>query len=266
MDRAFKILKYSLLFIALTLTTQVGGFCLLLALILNRWLYFKKKLNQFLLFIFTYLLVTLLLVPKLAPFFGREKVCTNNQVTATNWLTVLLNRNYVTPQLNTILQKIAIDLKQKDIHISFLDGNFPFTDGFPLFPHLSHKDGKKIDISFIYQNPDGTISNQQKSISGYGVFEEPSPAEFNQIEWCKNRGYFQYDFPKYLTFGEIHKDLIFSEEANKILIQKIVDQPEIEKVFIEPHLKHRLKLNSPKIKYHGCRAVRHDDHIHLQVK
>ena len=40
----------------------------------------------------------------------------------------------------------------------------------------------------------------------------------------------------------------------------------IEKVFIEPHLKTRLNLTSNKIRFHGCQAVRHDDHIHLQVK
>ncbi|MFT5619364.1 MAG: hypothetical protein ACI85I_002607, partial [Arenicella sp.] len=38
------------------------------------------------------------------------------------------------------------------------------------------------------------------------------------------------------------------------------------KVFIEPHLKTRLGLeNYSKIRFHGCQAVRHDDHIHVQL-
>jgi hypothetical protein len=32
----------------------------------------------------------------------------------------------------------------------YLDGNFPFLNGFPLLPHLSHSDGRKLDIAFYY--------------------------------------------------------------------------------------------------------------------
>ena len=40
----------------------------------------------------------------------------------------------------------------------------------------------------------------------------------------------------------------------------------IKKIFIEPHLKTRWGLkNYQKIRYHGCHAVRHDDHIHVQL-
>ncbi len=34
----------------------------------------------------------------------------------------------------------------------------------------------------------------------------------------------------------------------------------------KPHLKTRLKLSSAKIRFHGCQAVRHDDHIHVQLR
>ena len=33
-----------------------------------------------------------------------------------------------------------------------------------------------------------------------------------------------------------------------------------------PHLKARLGLNSNKVRFHGCHAVRHDDHFHVQLK
>jgi hypothetical protein len=42
--------------------------------------------------------------------------------------------------------------------------------------------------------------------------------------------------------------------------------PSIEKVFIEPHLKNRLQLTSPKVRFQGCHAARHDDHVHVQVR
>ena len=67
-------------------------------------------------------------------------------------MTNLMNRNYVRPELNTSLQKIGEGLskKHKGIQVVYLDANFPFINKFPLLPHLSHNDGKKIDLSFIY--------------------------------------------------------------------------------------------------------------------
>jgi hypothetical protein len=59
---------------------------------------------------------------------------------------------------------------------------------------------------------------------------------------------------------------MFSENATKQLILEIVKEKNVSKLFIEPHLKHRMGLFNSKIRYHGCQAVRHDDHIHFQIK
>lgn len=131
---------------------------------------------------------------------------------------------------------------------------------------MSHNDGKKIDISLIYETKKGIITSKQKSISGYGVFVNPKTNEYNQIEICKEKGYFYYDDKKYLTFGKINRDLIFFKKGTKKLIEKLLSHKDLSKLFIEPHLKKRMNLKSPKIKYHGCQAVRHDDHIHIQSK
>ena len=40
----------------------------------------------------------------------------------------------------------------------------------------------------------------------------------------------------------------------------------VERVFVEPHLVRRLAVASPLIGFQGCRAARHDDHIHFQVR
>ncbi len=158
------------------------------------------------------------------------------------------------------------DLQDKLGHVNYLDANFPFIDKFPLLPHLSHNDGKKLDLSLAYETSEGSISAKQKSRSGYGVFEGPKSNEQNQIAKCKDAGYFQYDYPKYLTFGRINNDLQFSEKGTRILIETILKSDIIEKVFIEPHLKNRMGIKHPKIRYHGCGSVRHDDHIHIQLK
>jgi hypothetical protein len=40
----------------------------------------------------------------------------------------------------------------------------------------------------------------------------------------------------------------------------------IERIFIEPYLAVRLGVSSPLLGFQGCRAARHDDHIHIQIK
>ena len=189
-------------------------------------------------------------------------------ISPTIYMTILLNRNYVKPELNDLLIRTAEELASinEDVKISYLGANFPFIDGFPLLPHLSHNDGKKIDISLIYETDGGDISQLQKSRIGYGLFVEPTPTEFNQNVVCKKAGYFQYDFPKYLTLGSINSEIKFSNKGTKSLMLKILQQANLGKVFIESHLKIRMKLVDSKIRFHGCGAVRHDDQIHIQLK
>jgi hypothetical protein len=40
----------------------------------------------------------------------------------------------------------------------------------------------------------------------------------------------------------------------------------VERIFIEPYLAARLGVSSPVLGFQGCRAARHDDHIHIQIK
>jgi hypothetical protein len=250
----------------LTVITQIGGVLLIISLLSAKYIKFTIKYKSFVVFLITYFLATFLIVPLLAPLFGREKVIFSDKVKPTNYMTIFLNRNYVRPKLNKLLLQVSNDLENTAIQINYLDANFPFINKFPLLPHLSHNDGKKIDISLVYQTENGKISKKQRSRSGYGVFVVPRKEEYNQIKTCLNKGYFQYDYPKYLTLGKINRNLVFSKKGTKILIKSILKQKELGKLFIEPHLKTRMSLQHKKIRYHGCRAVRHDDHIHIQLK
>jgi len=261
----FKLTKHLFLFFILTVITQVGGIVYLVFIFLKKKLQVNSKLKSLLLYIVLYLFTSLIIVPFSAPFFGREPILHQQNIKPTNYLTVLLNRNYVKPQLNKLLQKTAKGLKNTGIEIRYLDANFPFINKFPLLPHLSHNDGRKIDLSFVYQDKSGKITTRQKSNSGYGVFESPKNNEINQINTCLNKGYWQYSYAKYMTFGTINSDLILSKKGTKKLIKTLLRQKETQKIFMEPHLKQRLHLTNKKIRYHGCQAVRHDDHIHLQI-
>ena len=208
----------------------------------NKWKS-SLKLKAFITFLGLYLCATFLIVPCIAPIFGREKVKHSEKIKPTNFMTVFLNRNYVRPELNKLLSRAEKQLENTTIEIHYLDANFPFINQFPLLPHLSHNDGKKIDLSLIYETKNGEISSKQKSVSGYGVFEHPKPNEFNQIKKCLSSGFFQYDYPKYVTFGKINEDLIFSKKGNKKLINSLINQNGLGKIFIEPHLKNRLNIH-----------------------
>lgn len=261
--KLLKITLFVIIVTLLTLVTQVGGILFLVSILFFRKTIRYKFLYQSLLFILLYLVSTFFVIPNGAMFFGRERITNSKNIAPTNFMTELLNRNYVRSELNIMLQELAHKLPE-GVELKFLDANFPFFDGFPLLPHLSHNDGKKLDLSFIYEDKYGIVSNLKKSNSGYGIFEYTGG--INQNDICKQNGYYQYDFPKYLTFGRINPDLVFSEKYNKILIESLLESNKIEKIFIEPHLKARLYLTDSRIRFQGCRSVRHDDHIHVQIK
>nr|WP_321406638.1 hypothetical protein [uncultured Carboxylicivirga sp.] len=268
MKTALKFLFHFILFGLLTILTQIGGFVYLASLFIAKKIKKKVWYKTSGVFILTYTVFTFLFVPFFASLNGRQRVISNANVEAVNLLTVWLNRNYVAVDMNKCISEISLELNKlnPDIKLRYLDACFPFFDGFPLLPHLSHNDGKKIDFSLVYEDESGKIINKSKSNSGYGVFEDPKTNEYNQANVCLKQGYFKYDFPKYLTLGQKNADLHFSEKGTSDLMQVILLNKGIEKVFIEPHLKSRLGIIDSRVRFQGCKSVRHDDHIHIQIK
>lgn len=257
-----------LIFIFLTVISQIGGLVYIISelpLKRNSNLYRLKKL---LLFISLYFLATFFIVPDVAIYFNRQPIIENHRIQAHTWITKLLNRNYVDSSFQPVIQKIATDFQSshQGIKLIYLDANFPFFNGFPLFPHLSHDDGKKLDISFIYTTSKRFLTNKKPTVSGYGFYETPKKSEFNQTSECLQRGHIQYDITKYITLGTLNKELQLSVKATKDLLLSITKQKQVSTVFIEPHLKERLNLHGHKFRFHGCHAVRHDDHIHIQIQ
>jgi hypothetical protein len=60
-------------------------------------------------------------------------------------------------------------------------------------------------------------------------------------------------------------DLVLDKARNRDLLRMLAAQPDIGKILIEPHLKQSFGVAHPKIRFQGCRAARHDDHIHIQL-
>jgi len=264
-----KIIVHVLLVSILTLLTQVGGVLWILNFGYFKWSKKQKsQLTKFGSYLMLYLLATFLLVPTFAKLNGRVPlpISKSGNLIPHNYITPILNRHYVKPRLKNQLLDIANQThsNNKQLKVSYLDANFPFINGFPLLPHLSHSDGRKVDLSFYYTK-NKKAGNLKPSNSGYGKFVEPFKSEFNQTEKCISRGYWQYDFTKFITLGS-RSDLEFDSNNTKSLVNLIVRNPLTQKILIEPHLKKRMKLSHDKIRFQGCHAVRHDDHIHHQIK
>lgn len=175
----------------------------------------------------------------------------------------------MTPNLLSSLEQTAAGMQMAypESVITYLDANFPFINGFPMLPHLSHNNGKKLDLAFFYNEKKSgeALNHYSPSWIGYGVFEEPKGKEVNTPEFCRAHGYFQYSILSWIT-SQSQSDLVdFDNKRTQFLIRLFVADSNVKKIFIEPHLKQRLNLTSNKIRFHGCGSVRHDDHIHIQL-
>jgi hypothetical protein len=219
-----------------------------------------------------YLLITLILVPPLARVTSNRvplPIYAEQSLKPVNWLTFLANRHYVKPGLKTVCLDIAETFTQKypNSYLTYLDANFPFFDGFPLIPHLSHDDGNKLDLSFFYQDAKtGEERNGSAGVLGYGVCEQPKPGESNWPEKCARQGHWQYSVLEKWAPAWTHKNWQFDAERTKFMVTLFAKHPDINKLFIEPHLKERLNLQRfSTIRFQGCHSVRHDDHLHIQL-
>ena len=182
----------------LTVVTQVGGIVFLISTLTFGII--DKKLSKrctrvtakILSFATLYLIFVFLVVPLTAKSFGRVPLpmFEDRNLKPGNIWTCLLNRHYVRSQLREITFKVAAKLNEKypGTTINYLDANFPFLDNFPLLPHLSHNDGKKLDLSFQYK--DGKtrqITNEIPSLIGYGICEEPENGEVDMPKSCDKK-------------------------------------------------------------------------------
>ncbi|MEM6378753.1 MAG: hypothetical protein AAF705_11075 [Bacteroidota bacterium] len=278
MNTILRFLKVIFLFALLTLLTQVGGLIYLLYQALSYFL--RKKVpkswqsyaTRFFSFSLFYLLVTLLVIPPLAlkhnrvplPWFASKEA----PIKAHNPLvSALLNRHYVSPELKAVFiqQAQALQKEFPGLELTYLDANFPFWDEYPLLPHLSHDDGQKLDLGFIYQHKE---SKQHRAGSpnflGYGYCEGPKKGETNMPAICAQKGEWQYSALQKITKQQSIWQ--FAEDANRTLLRNLAKDPKMGKIFIEKHLEERLRLgNYGKIRQAGCHSVRHDDHIHIQL-
>ncbi len=187
--------------IVLTVLTQIGGVALLLSLLISRKWKSTIRNKSVLTFLVVYSALSLLVVPNLARYFGRVKISNSENISPVNYAYVLMNRNYVVPELHEVLVRTSSLLRKDGIKVKYLDANFPFINSFPLLPHLSHNDGKKIDLLFVYTDVNGKVTNRCKSLSGYGIYTNFKMDEVTSIPIWKINEFLETNYPRGRAIG-----------------------------------------------------------------
>jgi len=246
-----RLVLHSLLVIALTLLTQIGGLAWLLALVVRR------RVLSFLLIYAALSLAT----AWVAPQFGRVPVSClqDGPLQVQSWMYCALNRTYVTPDLAEVLEDTAeaVEARYPSTVTLLLDGNFPFFDGFPLLPHLSHDDGEKADLAFYYRDEGGYLPGATRSPIGYFAFEQ-GPTDCGPT-WPS----LHWDFD---AIQPLWADYALEPERMRAVLEVLSGDPRVGRIFVEPHLVRSLGVGHLGLRFQGCRAARHDDHIHMQLR
>ena len=272
----FQILRHALFFTFLTLITQIGGLIWLLSLYLNKIVQKRRPIRglRWVIFLVLYTITTIFIVPPLAYYSSnrvRLPVFSNPHLEPENVIYSFFNRTYVKPELLEALESVAKQMQDKfpGTAIWYMDANFPFIDGYPLHPHLTHDIGKSIDITFYWKDAHtGVPIRKNPSPTGYGLWAEALPGEFNYSAHCKHQGYWYIGYDGDLTDWTYDKnDYAFDGERTGELMRLIAQHPAFGRILIQPHLKERFGLEDyPNIAPQDCFSARHDDHVHVQLK
>lgn len=266
-----------LLFVALTLLTQVGGIVFAVCWLMSRFLsplsgWWRAAINGAL-FAGLYAVLSIFVVPPLAALGGRVPLpCSataDRPFAAAHPMFCWLNRHYVDARFTTLMDDLSRDMTRQypGTVTLFLDANLPFINGFPLLPHLSHGDGRKLDIANYYRGADGAyLPGQTRSPIGYWAFEQPvtgdTPSPCRADAWLTTRWDMRF-------LQGLFPDRPLDPERTRAALRWLTIEGQragIERIFIEPYLAARLGVSSPLLGFQGCRAARHDDHIHIQIK
>lgn len=256
MGLAKRMAGHAIIAIALTLLTQIGGVAWLAARA------FRRPFPAFLL-IYAALLG---LAHLTAPVFGRVALpCFGERVAAQSPLYCALARNFATPTARDGLTTLAEAMRTQSpaAKVLYLDAGFPFLNGFPLLPHLSHRDGRKVDLAFFYRDAGGVyLPGKTRSPIGYWAFEAPrgegacaARSDLITLRW-------DFDWAQdWFTDRPMDPDL-----TGAMVRWLAVEGPRhgVKRMLLEPHLKARFAPGADIIRFQGCRAARHDDHIHLE--
>ncbi len=171
------------------------------------------------------------------------------------------DRHFVTPTTRDALIDTAAAMRRlyPGEVLRFMDASGP--DGRkPFPPHRSHGDGRQIDLGLYYtdvQDRPLTVFPATDRYGGYWPAEPPRPGE--EVACPQGRpGRAEKPDPP------ADRPWRLDEARTKALVEILIADRRVRRVLIEPHLERRFGLwGHPKLRFAGCQAARHDDHLHV---
>ncbi|MNS84740.1 hypothetical protein D3C72_1185750 [compost metagenome] len=130
----------------------------------------------------------------------------------------------------------------------------------PFPPHRSHGDGRQIDLALYYTDAAGKPLHRFPDTSrhdGFWPAEPPRPGEEIACPDGRKGSAEKPDPPA-------DRPWRLDEARTAALIRHLAADPRVKRILIEPHLERRLGFwGHPKLRFAGCQAARHDDHLHV---
>jgi len=268
---------YILVLLVLTALSQVGGAVLVFSTLVvwsifpsGRLGWFKGFFTHLIAFSLVYGAIAALLVPPVARIYGRVPLpCVANETAtygALNPLTCVLNRNYAVPEVAAALTRMAEHMS--NVHensvVGYLDAGFPFFEHFPLLPHITHRTGRDLDLAYFYTDEEGRyLPGKARSPIGYWGFVQPLAGARQSCADAQKGLSLRWNMT---WLQPLLKPYRLDEARTGELLRWLVQEGGehgVKGVIIEPHVSEQLGVHSQLIRFQGCRAARHDDHIHV---
>ena len=130
----------------------------------------------------------------------------------------------------------------------------------PMPPHRSHGDGRQIDVAIFYEDRAGRALDRPppapnvRLLRGYGAYEPPRQ-EAERV--CVGGPASAPDPPAARGWR-------LDAARTQALVDALLAERSVRRIFLEPHLKRRLGYASDnRVRFAGCAAARHDDHLHV---
>ncbi|GAA0643592.1 hypothetical protein GCM10009101_15390 [Brevundimonas lenta] len=171
------------------------------------------------------------------------------------------DRHFVTPPAREALVTAAKAMRARypGEVLRFMDASGPDGEK-PFPPHLSHGDGRQIDLGLYYTDVKGRPLDHFPATDRYGGYWPAEPPRPGEEIACPNGRPARAEKPD----PPANRPWRLDEARTKALIQALIADRRVRRILIEPHLERRLGLwGHPKLRFAGCQAARHDDHIHV---
>lgn len=171
------------------------------------------------------------------------------------------DRHFTTPSVREALVDAAAAMRARypGEVLRFMDASGPAGEK-PFPPHLSHGDGRQIDLGLYYTDARGVPMKTFPATDRYGGYwpaEPPGPGEEIACPGGREGRAEKPDPPA-------DRPWRLDEARTEALVRILIADPRVKRVLIEPHLERRFGLwGHPKLRFAGCQAARHDDHIHV---